>query len=219
MEGYKDPELDVRLQPRILLIPRRLRRPNIKNHVAALILSTLAFGLFSITVTMISPRSYLIASSLLSTFSSFLFTYDRPLTSSQPSIALPGDSPLNTFLPLRLTSEGTFQISIFEDLHYGEAEDEDWGPAQDVATEKVMNTVLDTESPQLVVLNGDLITGENTYRENSSDYVDSIVRPMVERGLPWASTYGNHDSQVRAFSLMFCPHAGLEGQMLAQLFI
>lgn len=58
-----------------------------------------------------------------------------------------------------------------------------------------MNAVLDVESPQLVILNGDLITGENTYLHNSSQYVDEIVRPLVQRGLPWASTYGNHDSQ------------------------
>jgi hypothetical protein len=54
--------------------------------------------------------------------------------------------------------------------------------------------VLENESPQLVILNGDLITGENTFRENSSHYVDLIVEPLVARGLPWASSYGNHDS-------------------------
>ena len=58
-----------------------------------------------------------------------------------------------------------------------------------------MNTVLDLESPQLVVLNGDLITGENTYLHNASHYIDKIVPPLVKRNLPWASTYGNHDSQ------------------------
>jgi hypothetical protein len=57
-----------------------------------------------------------------------------------------------------------------------------------------MNAVLDAESPQLVVLNGDLITGENTLLPNSTHYVDKIVQPLVERNLAWASTYGNHDS-------------------------
>ena len=57
-----------------------------------------------------------------------------------------------------------------------------------------MNAVLDAESPQLVVLNGDLITGENTYLPNSTHYVDKIVEPLVQRNLAWASTYGNHDS-------------------------
>lgn len=69
-----------------------------------------------------------------------------------------------------------------------------WGPAQDVYSTKVMNAVLDKESPQLVVLNGDLITGENTYLHNSTHYLDEIVKPLVQRDLAWASTYGNHDS-------------------------
>lgn len=58
----------------------------------------------------------------------------------------------------------------------------------------MINSILDTEEPGLVVLNGDLITGENTFLENSTTYVDEIVAPLVERNLTWASTYGNHDS-------------------------
>lgn len=57
-----------------------------------------------------------------------------------------------------------------------------------------MNQVLDSENPQLVVLNGDLITGENAFLENSTSYIDQLVEPMLQRTLPWASTYGNHDS-------------------------
>jgi hypothetical protein len=58
---------------------------------------------------------------------------------------------------------------------------------------QVMNKILNAESQQLVVLNGDLITGENTMKENSTRYLDIIVQPLVQRGLHWASTYGNHD--------------------------
>ncbi len=60
-----------------------------------------------------------------------------------------------------------------------------------------METVLDAE-PQtdLVVLNGDLITGENTFLENSTHYIDQLVQPMLRRNLTWASTYGNHDSNL-----------------------
>jgi hypothetical protein len=96
--------------------------------------------------------------------------------------------------PLRFTSNGTFQLAVFGDLHYGEAEDLVWGPQQDINSTRVMNTVLDYENQQLVVLNGDLITGENTYKANASHYVDQIVAPLVQRNAVWASTYGNHDS-------------------------
>lgn len=56
-----------------------------------------------------------------------------------------------------------------------------------------MNTLLDTETPDLVVLNGDMITGENTYLENSTEYLDKIVGPIAQRNIPFATTYGNHD--------------------------
>jgi hypothetical protein len=58
-----------------------------------------------------------------------------------------------------------------------------------------MNEILDAEKQELVVLNGDLITGENAYLENATVKIDQIVGPLVSRGLTWASTYGNHDSQ------------------------
>ncbi|KAI4860560.1 Metallo-dependent phosphatase [Hypoxylon rubiginosum] len=99
----------------------------------------------------------------------------------------------NPFGPLTLKSDGTFQISIFEDLHFGENAWDQWGPQQDINSVKVINEILDAESPGLVVLNGDLITGENGFLENSTSYVDQIVGPLVDRGLTWASTYGNHD--------------------------
>ncbi|KAK3312989.1 Metallo-dependent phosphatase-like protein [Apodospora peruviana] len=97
--------------------------------------------------------------------------------------------------PLTFKRDGTFQISIFEDLHFGENAWTSWGPQQDVRSVQVMNQILDAE-PEigLVVLNGDLITGECTFLENSTHYVEQIVSPMVQRDLTWASTYGNHDS-------------------------
>ena len=47
----------------------------------------------------------------------------------------------------------------------------------------------------ILFIDGDLITGENTYQENSTKYVEQIVSPMVEKDYRWASTYGNHDTQ------------------------
>ncbi|KKK20701.1 hypothetical protein P175DRAFT_0469209 [Aspergillus ochraceoroseus IBT 24754] len=98
------------------------------------------------------------------------------------------------FSPLKFSENGTFQISIFEDLHFGENAWDTWGPEQDRKSVTVINEILNKESPDLVVLNGDLITGENGFLENATVYIDDIVGPLVDRGLTWASTYGNHDS-------------------------
>ncbi|KAI8630246.1 Metallo-dependent phosphatase [Xylariaceae sp. FL1651] len=111
-------------------------------------------------------------------------------TAGLSSAALSNSS---SFGPLTFQTDGTFQISIFEDLHFGENAWDQWGPQQDINSVKVINEILDKESPGLVVLNGDLITGENGFLENSTVYVDQIVEPLVSRGLTWASTYGNHD--------------------------
>lgn len=95
---------------------------------------------------------------------------------------------------LTLSPSNTFHLVIFADLHYGE-EEHGWGIEQDIKSARVMRAVLDKEKSDLIVLNGDLTTGENTFRENASDYIHTVVAPLVERNLPWASTYGNHDSK------------------------
>ncbi len=60
--------------------------------------------------------------------------------------------------PLRLTPANTFKIAAFSDLHYGENEDS-FGPYQDINSIRLMNHILDTEDPDFVIFNGDLITG------------------------------------------------------------
>jgi hypothetical protein len=89
---------------------------------------------------------------------------------------------------------GKFKIGIFSDLHYGE-EESGWGIDQDVNSTRVMRNILDYEDPDFVVINGDLITGENTFSENSTGYFHQVVAPLIEHNTPWGSTYGNHDSK------------------------
>ena len=95
---------------------------------------------------------------------------------------------------LNLAEDYSFHISVFSDLHYGENESSFGIPADKNST-ALMRQVLSQERPDFVILNGDLITGENTFAFNSTGYVDEIVAPLVEGGYSWASTYGNHDSK------------------------
>ncbi|KAK1714578.1 calcineurin-like phosphoesterase [Colletotrichum acutatum] len=97
--------------------------------------------------------------------------------------------------PLSFSQDGNFKISIFEDLHFGENAWEAFGPAADKKTVGVITKVLDDAKPDLVVLNGDLITGENAFAENATFVLDQLVKPIIDRSIPWASTYGNHDYQ------------------------
>ena len=66
---------------------------------------------------------------------------------------------------------------------------------KDARSAEVVKKVLERESSQLVVLNGDLISGYGTTSYNATRYLDQIVAPIVELDLPWATTYGNHDNQ------------------------
>ncbi|KAI0659004.1 Metallo-dependent phosphatase [Cubamyces menziesii] len=98
--------------------------------------------------------------------------------------------PRLTFRP-----DGTFKITVFSDLHYGENPWDTWGPQQDANSTQLMNTVLEDEKPDYVVLNGDLITGENTFRQNSTTLIDEIVAPLNRLRIPFSSTHGNHDNE------------------------
>ena len=79
--------------------------------------------------------------------------------------------------------DGTFKLTVFSDLHFGENPWDDWGPEQDVNSLTLMDKVLADEKPDYVyvlglfslflvlkmlhdprVLNGDLITGESRQR-------------------------------------------------------
>ncbi|KAH6890641.1 Metallo-dependent phosphatase-like protein [Thelonectria olida] len=106
--------------------------------------------------------------------------------------ALPRATDNDDLAPLKFNSNGTFQIAVFSDLHFGQYQSST-GPEQDRNSVRVIEDVLDYDRPDLVVLNGDLINGDTTVKENSTHYVDMIVTPIVERNLTWASTYGNHD--------------------------
>lgn len=151
--------------------------------VRQVVISTLVVSLFIATLTLTIGHDGML----------------RAITIWPPA---PAPSPKTPPRKLQFTASPspTLKISIFSDLHFGEAESTGWGPEQDVRTLRVMTTVLDTESPDLVVLNGDLITGDDTQLANATGYFDRIVAPMVQRNVPWASAYGNHDNHFNLSS-------------------
>jgi hypothetical protein len=62
--------------------------------------------------------------------------------------------------PMFQPTKDYFRIVILSDLHFGEEPYTPWGPIQDFKSRRAMGKILDTESPDLVVLLGDLLTGE-----------------------------------------------------------
>uniref|UniRef100_A0A7N2R7A5 Calcineurin-like phosphoesterase domain-containing protein n=1 Tax=Quercus lobata TaxID=97700 RepID=A0A7N2R7A5_QUELO len=94
---------------------------------------------------------------------------------------------------VQMRAGAPFKIALFADLHFGEATSTDWGPLQDVNSTRVMNTVLDDETPDFVIYLGDVITANNIPIANASLYWDQAISPTKSRGIPFASVFGNHD--------------------------
>ncbi|KAJ3797657.1 Metallo-dependent phosphatase [Lentinula aff. detonsa] len=119
------------------------------------------------------------------------------------------DKPRITF-----RADGTFKITVFSDMHWGENPWDAWGPEQDANSTRLMKRVLPSENPDFVVLNGDLITGESrffdfalqtysfpnyfsgdAFKDNATFLIDRIVAPLNAAQIPFCSTQGNHDNQ------------------------
>lgn len=110
---------------------------------------------------------------------------------------------------LRFSSSATFRIALFADLHYGENAWDVWGPKQDVKSDRVLSNVLDIEKPDFVIYLGDVITANNLPTPNASMYWDQAISPTRDRGIPWATLFGNHDDASFEWPLQWFSTAGI----------
>ena len=111
------------------------------------------------------------------------------------STGLPGDlfgSPTafaedthNQTAKLKFNSNGKFKIVQFNDPQDDERIDR--------RTIELMEKVLDSEKPDFVVINGDMLaSGPDTPLE-LKQAINNLAQPMEQRKINWAITYGNHD--------------------------
>lgn len=76
----------------------------------------------------------------------------------------------------------------------------------DLKTLGVMSSVLDSERPDFVVLNGDLVSCEWVAPTDANKLIDQIVAPMVDRNLSFGATFGNHDASKTCSTLSMSEH-------------
>jgi hypothetical protein len=81
----------------------------------------------------------------------------------QQSITIDVLNPYPNKPRLVFRQDGTFKLSVFSDLHFGENPWDDWGPEQDRKSLIVMRNMLELEKPDFVAVNGDLITGDSKF--------------------------------------------------------
>jgi hypothetical protein len=89
--------------------------------------------------------------------------------------------------PLRFRPDGSFTVVQFTDLHFT-----DNNAANDLTT-ALMEAVLAVESPDLVMLTGDVIDGGRC--DDPAAAWRRAVAPLVTRGVAWAAVFGNHDDE------------------------
>lgn len=89
--------------------------------------------------------------------------------------------------PLKFREDRTFKIVAFGDVHWNGFSE------KDQLTLKAMDTILGEENPDLVIY-----TGDNSLSDDLSQVKEGyrqMTEPAVRRGIPWASTLGNHDGE------------------------
>lgn len=93
-----------------------------------------------------------------------------------------GDTPVR----LQFRDNGTFRIVQFADIHWS------LGFDKDHMSLDLMGAVLDAEKPDLVVYTGDNLSGGCLLPQKG---LERLASPAIERGIPWALVFGNHDDE------------------------
>ncbi|KZV84961.1 Metallo-dependent phosphatase [Exidia glandulosa HHB12029] len=91
------------------------------------------------------------------------------------------------------STDGSFKLLVFSDLHFGER---DRGDEKDAQSVQLMTRILAEEQPDYVVINGDLLTGDDTFASNVTAVLDQIFAPLNAARVPFSSTHGNHDNHL-----------------------
>lgn len=85
---------------------------------------------------------------------------------------------------LRFNPEGQFKIVQFTDNHFKV------GKNASEATVRCIEEVLDAEKPDFV-----MFTGDQVYSDSVIAGFKALLRPVLERKVPFAFVFGNHDTQ------------------------
>ncbi len=85
--------------------------------------------------------------------------------------------------PLRFNADGTFKIVQFTDLHYNSVK-----PESRIVLKRI-NEVLSAESPDLVVITGDII-----YSSPANVALKNVFDCISAHNVPFCAVFGNHDA-------------------------
>jgi DNA repair exonuclease SbcCD nuclease subunit len=106
-------------------------------------------------------------------------------------------------MPLRVKDDGKFKIVQISDTHMvtgvgvcKDAIDAHGKPlperAADSLTVNFLGGILDVEKPDFVILTGDQLHHDIL---DSQSTLFKVVAPLIERSIPYAAVFGNHDDE------------------------
>lgn len=98
---------------------------------------------------------------------------------------------------LSMRADGTFKIAQFADIHFSTGtakecsaiEPSELPYCNDYNTTAFIARVLDDEMPDFAVFTGDNVAGP----PDAEWAIGEFAKPCIERGIPWAAVFGNHD--------------------------
>lgn len=91
---------------------------------------------------------------------------------------------------LRFRDDGSFKIVQYTDIHWQN------GDSTDQQSGELMKLVAHAESPDLIVLTGDMLSGGSC--NDAAVSLRQITQILDECGFPWTAVFGNHDDEGTA---------------------
>lgn len=92
-------------------------------------------------------------------------------------------------MPTLKFKDGRFKIVQFTDLHWVDGNEK--FAAKNDSTLALMKAVIASERPDLVIITGDIVVSKNARKG-----WQEVVKPMEDAGVPYAITFGNHDTET-----------------------
>ena len=86
--------------------------------------------------------------------------------------------------PSDKTPVGKFKVLQFTDIHFSDNNE------VDRQTSDLMRKMLKEENPDFIV-----VTGDTVYGEENTEYLPLALAPIIETGIPFTYTFGNHDTE------------------------
>ncbi|MBD8389548.1 metallophosphoesterase family protein [Dysgonomonas sp. BGC7] len=87
-------------------------------------------------------------------------------------------------IAFKFNKDSRFKIVQFTDVHYK------YGKPESAVAIDLIKEVLDAEKPDLVVFTGDVV-----WAKPAKEALDEVFNTVVERKIPWAYIFGNHDDE------------------------